>query len=170
MDLQQNPYQPPTTEVPFASGSVSQGPLLATRGSRLAAALIDGLLVMAVVLPLQWALGAFDGGLTAYSQDKVAQIPWIFAGFAVQLAIHGYFLATRAQSVGKIIMGIKIVTLDGQNADFKRIVLRRILPISVLSVVPVVGSFIATADCLLVFRKDQRALHDQIAGTRVIRA
>ncbi len=168
MENRENPYQPPTAEVIAASPPVSEGPLLATRGSRLAAAMIDGFAILAIVLPMQWANGVFEN-YQAFSQDKLAQLPWALVGLAVTLLLNGYLLATRAQSIGKVLLKIKIVTLDGQNADLKRIILRRMLPMSVLSMLPVVGGFIGIVDGLLVFRKDQLALHDQIAGTRVVR-
>jgi uncharacterized RDD family membrane protein YckC len=170
MAIQDNPYQPPTTEVPFsAAASVTDGPQLATRGSRLAAAMLDGFAILAIMAPIQWAAGVFDD-YTAYSQDKLAQVLWGLGSLVIILAVNGYPLATRAQTLGKIAMRIKIVTMDGKNADFARIVLRRLLPTTALSIVPGLGPLLSVADSLAIFRKDQRCLHDQIAGTRVVRA
>lgn len=168
MDLPNNPYQPPTTQVLPSAPELQAAGREATRGSRLAAAFLDGLLILAVLVPLQWALGVYDD-FPAYQKDHLRQALWGLGGFALTLAINGYLLATRAQTVGKAALGIKIVTMDGTNADFWRIVTRRILPINVLSMIPVVGAFLPLVDSVAIFGSDKRCIHDRLANTRVVR-
>jgi uncharacterized RDD family membrane protein YckC len=167
MAAPENPYQPPKTELgvstPWAEGT------LAPRGARLAGSLIDTVAILALMLPLQWSTGTFRD-MAAYSADRVAQVQWGLVGLGVMSALNGYFWATRAQSIGKMAVGTKIVTLDGHNASFGRIFLRRVLPVTLLALIPWVGSLVALADAVLIFRSDQRCLHDHIAGTRVVRA
>lgn len=164
-----NPYQPPTTDVPLPPAGVRADAGMPNRFARLAAQLIDGLVIGAILLPVQWQMGVFRD-FTAYSQDRVAQVIWGVVGMGVVVAVNGYLWATRAQSIGKLAMSIKIVTLDGQNADFARIVFRRMLPTSLVALIPVVGSILALVDALAIFRHDRRCVHDHIAGTRVVRA
>ena len=168
MELPNNPYQPPTTGVlPTAPSQPGSGQD-ATRGSRLAATMLDSLLLLSVMVPMQWAAGVYDN-FAAYQKDHLSQVLWGLVGVAIMLSINGYLLATRAQTVGKVALGIKIITTDGKNADFWRIVTRRLLPINVLSFIPVVGAFVPMADCIAIFGKQKRCLHDRLADTRVVR-
>lgn len=161
-----DPYQPPATELRAPVDLGPEGEILASRESRLGAAIIDGLIVMAILLPLQWAMGMFED---AESNTMVTTMASAGGGLALTVLIQGYFLATRAQSLGKMALKIKIVTLDGKNADLVRIVTLRLLPITLVSMIPVVGGFVSLVDSLFIFRADQRCIHDHIAGTRVVK-
>jgi len=162
-----DPYQPPATELRAPAQLGRDGETLASRESRFAAALIDGFIILALVLPLQWKMGMFE---KSEANNLVTTVAWGAAGFLLTLLIEGYFLATRAQSLGKMALKIKIVTLDGKNADLKRIVLLRMLPVSLVSMIPTVGVVLSMVDPLLIFRDDRRCVHDHIAGTRVVKA
>ena len=84
------------------------------------------------------------------------------------LALQAHLLASRGQTIGKWLFGIKIVRVeDGTLAGFARtVLLREALGRVLLSNIPlyylVDGGFI--------FRKDSRCLHDWIGGTRVVQA
>jgi uncharacterized RDD family membrane protein YckC len=62
------------------------------------------------------------------------------------------------------------VRSDGSPASFGRIVGLRYLPTSLITLIPVVGMFYALLDCLLIFRRSRRCLHDNIADTIVVTA
>jgi uncharacterized RDD family membrane protein YckC len=90
-------------------------------------------------------------------------------GFGSFLLINGYLLATRGQTVGKVVAGTRIVSVsDGKIIPLWKIVFLRLLPIWVINYVPIIGSFFGLADSLFVFRKDRRCIHDWIAGTKVV--
>lgn len=73
------------------------------------------------------------------------------------------------QTVGKAALGIKIVTMDDRNADFGRIVARRLLPVVLMTMIPVVGSLLRLLDDAAIFGNGRRCIHDRLAGTRVVR-
>jgi uncharacterized RDD family membrane protein YckC len=160
-----DPYQPPTAELRAPAQLGPEGEALASRESRLGAAIIDSIIIMVLVVPVQWAMGMFENPVDS-SLLKTLSLGG--GGFVLTVLIQGYFLATRAQSLGKMAVKIKIVTLDGKNADLTRILFLRILPVMVVSVIPVVGSALSLVDALFIFREDQRCVHDHIAGTRVV--
>lgn len=168
-----NPYQPPTVEAQVgfteAGAGPGDGPQLAGRWARLGAALIDSMIMLVILVPVQWKAGVYDD-MEAYASNYLGNVAWGLGGFLLTLVVNGYLLHTRAQTVGKAALGIKIVTLDGQNADLARVALRRILPMTLLGVIPAAGGFLAGIDPLFIFREDKRCLHDLIAGTRVVRA
>lgn len=96
----------------------------------------------------------------------------LFVVFIVQMAL----LATRGQTIGKIIMGIRIVDArTGEHPGWARLILLRTivnwLISGTLNAVPLVGPGLSgiyfIVDSLFIFREDRRTIHDLIAGTRV---
>ena len=84
------------------------------------------------------------------------------------LALQALLLASRGQTLGKWLFGIKIVKADdGTQAGFVRtVLLREALGRVLLSNIPL---YYLVDGCFL-FRKDSRCLHDFIGGTRVVQA
>ena len=126
---------------------------LATRGSRLGAAIIDGL-VLAVP---QAALGA-----ASFPEPlKIVLALAILAIIGAQI----YLLTTRGQTIGKLALSIRIVMSDNEaNPGFVKAVLLRGIVNGILCIIP--GYFIV--DALFIFRGDKRCIHDFIAGTKVV--
>ncbi|VAW99728.1 hypothetical protein MNBD_GAMMA22-2904 [hydrothermal vent metagenome] len=168
---EQNPYQPPTTEVGNGEALSSTGPELASPWIRLLAAIIDMLILMIFVLPLQFMMGVYDGFPEKMQQPDL-QTTLLTAGVAIlfYIAINAFTLHRNAQTIGKLICKIKIVRVDFSKATFSRIIFRRYLPITFVSQVPIGGAIISLIDVLMIFRKTRQCLHDNIAETVVIKA
>ena len=164
-----NPFEPPKSDWASDSRRLEWGDgELAGRGTRLAASLVDTLIMLTIVFPLQYALGVYDG-FPNIKTDHLENALWSLAGFAIWLAINGYHIAKQGQSLGKRIFGIRIVNADdGQIASFSKIVFLRTFVIQLVAVIPFAGSVAVFIDPLFIFRKDRRCLHDHIAGTRVV--
>jgi len=161
-----NPYQPPVDESAPEIGPDSH--YLATRGSRFAAAFIDGIASLLVGLPIQWALGMFDN----FGQEPdLQQIVMSSAlGFVIWFAIQIAFLSS-GQTLGKKMMGIRMVDHQtGERVPVGRLVLLRYLPTSIVASIPIVGGLIVLVDILFIFGSEQRCIHDLIAGTKVVQA
>jgi uncharacterized RDD family membrane protein YckC len=63
------------------------------------------------------------------------------------------------------------VRSDGSAAGIGRIVLLRLAPIWLMTLIPVVGVIMAgLVDPLLIFRQSRKCLHDTIADTIVVKA
>ncbi len=78
-----------------------------------------------------------------------------------------YLLIVSGQTLGKKMMGIKIVMENTKkNGGFVPNVLLRVLVNSALGIVP----FYGLVDILFIFREDRRCIHDLIAGTIVVKA
>ncbi|UJR85390.1 RDD family protein [Sandaracinus amylolyticus] len=136
---------------------------LADPALRLVARWIDVALPLApalVFVPLGAALDAgalVRGGLLA---TVVATI----ALFALNLMLlHRY-----GQSLGKRVLGLRIVRSDGSPATLGTILGRRIVLAGVLAGVPFLGAIFTIADVLCVFTESRQTLHDRIADTIVI--
>ncbi|MBL8513287.1 MAG: RDD family protein [Betaproteobacteria bacterium] len=142
---------------------------LAGRGTRLVAAIIDGIIMMVTAIATAMVLGINLFSATA-QPSFMAQAGLGLANIVWYLVINWNFLSKNGQSVGKKVMGVKIVRTDGTKADVQRIVGLRLVPIWVVSIIPVVGTLVALVDCLLIFRESRKCLHDNIADTIVIKA
>ena len=162
--MENNPYAAPRATLDLgpadAAGLERQK---ASRGKRLGGALIDGLCLIVAVLPIAFAAGT-------HGQADARSSAGLFATIVVLgLGIFNLILLYRSgQSIGKKIIGTKIVRTDGSPASLARILFLRIVPMQILSYIPYLGGLIALTDALVIFGKDVRCLHDQIADTIVI--
>lgn len=173
-----NPYLPPAA--PLQAGPTGDHPL-AERWQRLLAYLLDSLLVIAAWGFAGWVVTrwtGFDPSAPSGSEEIPANLMQAILqpgavtdhalGFAVFLLLQGPLLFLRQQTLGKAVLGLRIVDASGRNADFARIVLVRELPLWLLGVLPL-GAIAGLLEQLFIFRKDRRCLHDHIAGTKVVK-
>lgn len=162
-------FAPPLAEVADVA-AMSPAGALASRNSRLGAAIIDVVIALAA-----FGLIAFLTPFNIFRPDPSQGLLLPMArntvlGFVVFLIVHGYLLATRGQTVGKMLMKIRIVRSDGTRASFARLVGLRFLLNSFLALIPIVGTIYALVDVLFIFRSERRCIHDLIADTRVVQA
>jgi uncharacterized RDD family membrane protein YckC len=163
-----NRFAPPLAHVEDVA--VSTVGTLAGRWTRLGAALIDGILAGLIF----WAISIFTpfnifrpglrGGLVLVLIENT------IAGFAIFLVLHGYLLQTRGQTIGKMLLGIRIVRTDGTRASLGRLAGLRYFANSVIALIPVVGWVYGLLDVLMIFRESRKCLHDNIADTIVVKA
>lgn len=143
----QTPIAPPKAPPKPAPMTTSA---LASRGSRLLAAIVDS--------------AAF---LCVYAAFLLNSMTLFALGVCALIAIQIYFLSSRGQTIGKMVMNVKIVKMDtGKNGGFGPNVLMRAIVNGVLGIIPLYS----LVDVLFIFREDRRCIHDMIAGTRVVEA
>lgn len=152
---------------------------LASWGSRFAAYLIDNVLVLlGCVLAAGAVLALVLGGLGALlgSFGAGAVVGGIFggiAGYFIGLFIQPRWMATHdGQTIGKQVLKIKTIRVNGQPVDLGWSMLRQIVVIWLLFNV-VAGSFFIP--WLLnylwpLWDAENRALHDMLVGSRVVKA
>jgi len=172
-----DPYAPPKTDVNADVLPPTGDVLMASRWTRLIAAIIDGLLYMVVMIPVMVA--AFSSGAFGDPSNRpsiyrllVASTSGLISlgGWVGLLALQSYLVATTGQSIAKRLFNIKIVKTDGSPAGFKSGVLLRHWLFIALQQIPVVNMVLPWIDPLLIFRQDRRCLHDLLADTKVIEA
>lgn len=163
-----NPFASPTTPI-YAQGGKTADGNLATLGERFLGGLIDGL----IMLPIAFAVGfVMSMALVVVGFNPggfVARIFGALLGIAIFLGINGYFLAKSGQTIGKIAMGTRIVSDDGNLVPFAPLILKRYLPLWLVSIVPWISLVIFLINALLIFRENRKCGHDEIAGTKVIK-
>ena len=146
---------------------------LARRMLRLAAVLADGIIALLIMGPIMYATGYFDRILQAQRNGLAIglgeTIGMAIVGMVIFLVLHGYLLATRGQTIGKLMAGIRIVDYEsGELVPFGRLYGLRYLALGVIQNVPVVGPIVGVVDALMIFGSERRCLHDIIAGTKVV--
>ncbi len=115
------------------------------------------------------AWGAAFGG----SGRKASSAPLLLPGVTslALVAYQCYLLGVRGQTIGKRIVGIRVVRHeDGSPAGFVNAALLRGIVNGIFCLLPGVGVAYYLVDMLFIFSKDERCLHDRLAGTKVVAA
>ncbi|MBW2454808.1 MAG: RDD family protein [Deltaproteobacteria bacterium] len=178
---------------------------------RLKAGALDMGLYLLATLVLVAVLGKFESFHPAVlfnSPDLVVNEPWqggwTTKGFGALVAaesllvglfvLQGYLAATRGQSIGKRLWGMRVVRVDGTPVTFWRGLLLRswllgLVPLVVAGVMArpfgarefflaiprwptlaVAAAVVALAAASMAMSREQRGLHDLVAGTKVVDA
>jgi uncharacterized RDD family membrane protein YckC len=161
-----NPYSAPSAHVADIAPAGAQE--LAGRGMRLAAAFIDGLILLAIMMPLMYMGGYFSGMMSGEQPGFGTQLMWAVLGFVVFVVVQGMPLNASGQTWGKKLLKMKIVDLEGRQPSFATLIGKRYLPVQAVSAVPFVGGLLALVNVLFIFGEERRCLHDLVAGTRVV--
>ena len=89
-------------------------------------------------------------------------------GQSLFLLLNGVFLANHGQTIGKRIMKVKIVDMEGKQVGFLKLYSLRYLAFSLITQIPVAGGLLALVNVLFIFGKPRRCLHDFLTGTQVV--
>jgi uncharacterized RDD family membrane protein YckC len=159
----------------------NSGYWLASRRSRLAAVLLDALLLvpgLGVVAFAAWSQLGLALRYKPYSPPPSAVhalenlVVLGYVLFFGVLVLQLVYLALHQQTLGKRALGLRILRRDGRCASGGRaIVLRTFVPhlIGLLTSLVALGPVLGLIDCLCIFRSDRRCIHDMIAGTIVVK-
>jgi len=177
---QPNRYAPPQARVMDAAGDEEH---LANRGTRLAASIVDSLMILLMVqVPLMFGVGLQGLAEIGASSSPIAVYAIFGRGFTgaagfvaligliVVAASNAYFVKKNGQSVGKKLFGIKVIRTDGSTASLSRIFWLRNVVNFVFGWIPVVGRLYGIIDALVIFSEPRRCIHDRIADTIVVKA
>lgn len=151
----------------------AQALALAPRGTRLLATIVDQLVLLPAFVPMLIGLAGSLGSNMDASELPAAALAGIAlsALLALGVGIVDLFLMARdGQTIAKRWFGIRVVRSDGSPLSLGRYLALRVLPVNLLAQVPLVGILVALADPLLIFRENQKCLHDEIADTIVVMA
>jgi uncharacterized RDD family membrane protein YckC len=168
-----NPYAPPLADpVPALMDDAELPP--ASRLSRLGAAIIDWLIITAILFVIQAVTGTLQktvnthGGGYFVSFHMAQTWFWTLIWFAVWALVNWMFLL-QGQTIGKRLLKLKMLRQDGSPVAMVRLLVHRSLVFTGLGMIPYIGWFIVLVDILLIFRPDRNTLHDDLADTKVVR-
>jgi len=166
-----NPYAPPLAVVQDIVDPSAEI-VAAGRGTRLGAAILDGIIFGALVyLPVMLGLilnGVTDRIFGGESTTEGLGIGLGFGalGFATWLVLTIRSLIRNSQTLGKKILNIKVVRADGSPVSLSRLFWLRNVVNGLLGLIPLY----ALIDHLFIFGESRQCLHDKIADTIVIQA
>lgn len=140
--------------------------ILARRWKRFIALLIDGVILLVINLPIMYGTGILRQG---YKMTLGQHAAYFVVGLLIYLAVNGYLLVKQGQTVGKKLVGVRIVDSSSERlVSFGRVFgIRYFLPALIIQI-PIVGTLFSLVDSLFIFRKDKRCIHDLMAGTKVV--
>jgi uncharacterized RDD family membrane protein YckC len=162
-------------EQPIAQPQGWRGRPLASWGNRLGAYLIDGLILLVPVVVLTVvvaaiAAGSDTGAIVTFILGVLAYLIVLFAYAPVLMSREG---ENNGQTWGKQMIGIRVVRDNGQAMSFGWAALREIavkgLGVTIASsIIPIIPWFLNFFWPL--WDDENRALHDMICSTHVVRA
>ncbi len=139
----------------------------ASIGRRFAAQCVDTAIVVAVLTPIMM-FGVF-GAMTAAGPENADALAGglmmvaIIGAVAVVFLYEGLMLGARGQTLGKMAVGVKVVTPEGQTISVGQAWLRALIR-------QVFFSWFALINYLpALFTKQKTAIHDLVGKTRVVR-
>lgn len=166
-----NPYAAPASNVLRAPGA-GEALELADRSTRLGASFIEGFVFLLAASPMIISVAAMESGPSA-DEAAAPNLALMGLGGALLLGVAIYqlvMLATRGQSIGKRMLGIRIVTHpDGANPGGVKTILLRGFVTGIISNIPLLGPIFSLVNICFIFREDRRCIHDLIAGTQVVK-
>jgi uncharacterized RDD family membrane protein YckC len=167
----------PAPSMPAHPPGLAGRPALASWGSRAVAQIVDGIIIFigaVIVLAILAALGLTvdtDGGAAAFI------VTAFFAVLAIAIVALLYapvlMSRTNGQTLGRMVVNIRVIRTGGEPVTFWFAVLREVLVKSLL--VGALSSATFGLAWLLdvlwpLWDEENRALHDFVVGTRVVKA
>ncbi len=168
-----NPYAAPRSRIGAGPGGPGSGDApLAGRFSRLAARVVDQVLVMGAIFPA--AIGAGFLGETADAGTGGGEMTLLVL-VGASLLLLGWLVVTNlrlmsneGQTVGKRMCKVRVLQVDGSPLPLGRwIGMRTVLP-GAFSAVPYVGGVFGLINALAIFGVEKRCVHDHLAGSKVV--
>ncbi|WP_375743638.1 RDD family protein [Corallococcus interemptor] len=102
----------------------------------------------------------------AIPDEAAMKAPAVYVPALLALLVQASLIRGTGASLGKRLLGIRVVRRDGLPAEVWRIALRNALPMALCSYC----GWFGLVDALFIVGEDRRCLHDWVAGTRVVKA
>jgi uncharacterized RDD family membrane protein YckC len=132
---------------------------LADPWARFVANIVDSLFGVCMFVP-----AFLVGGLGGKGGNEAAVGAAFLLGAAVWIVVATY-LALSGQSVGKKLLGLRVVRADGSPVGLLRLILLRNVANSLLGLIP----FYGLVDALMIFGERRQCIHDRLADTLVVK-
>ena len=162
-----NPYSPPKSELSELTAPGLERLELANRRDRFVAAFVDGM-VYFFTAPVALYPGLLP--IPHTSGHIVRDFPIMVTIFVIlNIVLHIPFLLLNGQTIGKKLVGIKMIRSDGTKLSLGRWLALRTLPVWALMFIPQFGWPLLIIDQLTIFRADLKCLHDLAADTIVVK-
>ncbi len=142
---------------------------LASRWARLGASIIDSIIMMLVLVPIMYFTGGFDGMMEGREPGFIYMFGMGILSLVIYLVINYRFLVANGQTIGKKVLEIKIVDLNGNLPVFQPQLLIRYAVYLLPGQIPFVGQLFSLINVLFIFSAEKRCIHDLVAKTKVVK-
>lgn len=142
---------------------------LASRWARLGASIIDSIIIMIILVPVMYFTGGFDGMMEGVQPGFAYMFGIGFLNFVVFFVINYRYLIANGQTIGKKVLEIKIVDLNGNVPVFQPQLLIRYAVFVLPGQIPFVGQLFSLINVLFIFTAEKRCIHDLVAKTKVVK-
>lgn len=143
---------------------------------RVIAALIDGAIISVIARGLALLLGVglddqFAGDSSLLAPSSAPLLVVLFTLTVTGLYLPPTMVITDGRTIGKLVLGIRVVREDEQpmtigRATFRELVVKEVF----IGLLPIVYFILIPADALFpLVDKENRAIHDFMARTRVVK-
>jgi uncharacterized RDD family membrane protein YckC len=132
---------------------------------RAAALMLDGIILMIAIVPFAVVFGMLAGpGMRGQNPGAALGLLGLLYLIILALSVgyHTYFVSRKGATPGKMVMGMKVITVTGEPVSVGRAV-GRVFAHALSGMILYIGYI------MVAFDVEKRALHDHICGTRVIR-
>ena len=155
---------PPATEEGRAALGFGEQVELAGPGARLGARIIDTLIVGSALLIFLVIVSALEFG---NAEDLLGVM---LIAMAIGVAYEVVLIAVRGQTLGKMLVSIKVIRADfGGVPGAGKSVIRWIIPVAA-SLVPLIGPLVSLLVYIsLLWDSNRQGWHDKAAGTLVVK-
>jgi uncharacterized RDD family membrane protein YckC len=144
-------------------------PELAGRLRRWCARLLDSFLAGLILIPGILLLMELRPDLVSEEQVLLYTAILLSAYYAIYGVLNGWMLHRRGQTIGKWILGIRIMRTDHRPVSFARLFLLRELVTGMFQALPWIGGGVRFIDVVFILGSDRQCLHDMLADTKVVR-
>lgn len=172
----ENPYAAPQAASDILP--IFEPTQLAGRFSRLVAQFIDGLvsglfflgLAITIIFPIRTEMPALTHIIMeGPNHSLIYSVSLAFLIFCTFLLINISRMQSHGQTIGKRLLGIKVVMENGDPATlFAQI--KRYAFMYFMNVIRYIGGLIYLIDILCIFRESRQFLHDNVGKTKVVKA
>ena len=144
--------------------------VLADRGTRLGASILDSFVAAAmiagpaIVFGIAGAAASTPGSSSGASSIAALGLVLSLVGTIAWFWLTIRFVIKNGQSIAKKLLGIKVLRKDGTPASLGRVLLLRNLVVVILGAIP----GFALVDALFIFAASRQCIHDRIADTIVV--
>lgn len=165
--MEDNPYSAPKSDIIADKQQDNSEIVLASRSTRLVAVFLDTFILLLILIPVVLLTGLLD--LETLHTELSAGLTMAVMSLVLYLLINSKLLVSKGQTVGKKIMNIKVIDAKTRAVpSAKNIIAKRYLAFFILGQIPL-ANIISFVDSLMIFRKSRKCLHDDFAGTIVVK-
>ena len=139
--------------------------------ARLGARIIDAIIWIFIFMILAVTLG---GGSAAVGNSDLGGRAWIAGvlGTLITSAYEVFMVANKGGTVGKLLLGLKVVKEDGSPADLQTAIMRIVT--NLVGIVPIIGGYISAlvglASIVMIFTDARKqTVWDKVAKTIVVK-